>query len=249
MPKLVKLYDIPLAWRKTARELGVVYVQGKGWFCTEPVPEELLMFVPNEVTQKSGRQTNVGRACPKCGSHTILRESARGSFWGCATYPRCNGTVDLYAEEEKNYKPKNASAEKARAVGFTKAPNHVVYGSACPKCGSQMVLRDSPYGNFWGCMKFPQCKEKIKAKATDEEIVKLRQAIPKEPKVANSTESVLLLAKEIFGSKIKVSQWFLLPNSGLGGERPGNLLGTEEGCDRVMALLQEIDKTGKKRGY
>jgi len=253
MSTLVKLYDIPVAWRKIARELGVVYVQGKGWFCHEPVPEKLLMFVPNEVTLKSGRQNNVGRACPICGNHTILRESARRSFWGCSNYPRCHGKIDLYAEEEKAYEPRKTASEKVQTVVFPRASNQIVYGSACPKCGSQTVLRESPYGAFWGCMKFPKCNGKGKDKPSDEEIVKLRQATPEKLQVANSgerevllansAERVLLVAKGVFENKIKASQWFLLANSALGGEVPGSLLGTEEGCERVITVLQEIHKT------
>ncbi|PZN07606.1 MAG: hypothetical protein DIU76_04270, partial [Bacillota bacterium] len=29
---------------------------------------------------------------------------------------------------------------------------------ACPRCGSRMVLRRGPYGAFWGCSRFPDCK-------------------------------------------------------------------------------------------
>ncbi len=36
-------------------------------------------------------------ACPKCGSNMVLRTAKKGStagsqFWGCSTYPKCNGT-------------------------------------------------------------------------------------------------------------------------------------------------------------
>ena len=35
--------------------------------------------------------------CPQCGAQMVLRTAKRGarageSFWGCSTYPRCNGT-------------------------------------------------------------------------------------------------------------------------------------------------------------
>jgi restriction system protein len=28
----------------------------------------------------------------------------------------------------------------------------------CPKCGSPMVKRNGPRGEFWGCSTFPKCK-------------------------------------------------------------------------------------------
>jgi restriction system protein len=39
-------------------------------------------------------------ACPACGSTLIKRQAKRGgnagnAFWGCSTYPKCRGTVQL----------------------------------------------------------------------------------------------------------------------------------------------------------
>jgi len=33
----------------------------------------------------------------------------------------------------------------------------------CPKCGSNMVLRNGPFGEFYGCSNFPQCKSTQKS--------------------------------------------------------------------------------------
>ncbi len=35
---------------------------------------------------------------------------------------------------------------------------------ACARCGSRMVLREGPYGFFWGCTRFPECwgKERLR---------------------------------------------------------------------------------------
>lgn len=27
----------------------------------------------------------------------------------------------------------------------------------CPRCDSEMLLREGPYGMFWGCSSFPEC--------------------------------------------------------------------------------------------
>ena len=39
----------------------------------------------------------------------------------------------------------------------------------CPKCDSNLVLRSSIYGKFFGCSKYPKCKhiEKIENKDSE----------------------------------------------------------------------------------
>ena len=36
-----------------------------------------------------------GPPCPRCGAKLALRESEYGPFWGCSTYPQCNGKLSL----------------------------------------------------------------------------------------------------------------------------------------------------------
>src|SRR5471032_2897352 len=33
--------------------------------------------------------------CPSCGQKSVARESARGRFWGCRSYPRCHGKLGM----------------------------------------------------------------------------------------------------------------------------------------------------------
>lgn len=33
--------------------------------------------------------------CPSCGAKMTARDSKRGRFWGCSTYPRCNSTLNM----------------------------------------------------------------------------------------------------------------------------------------------------------
>lgn len=37
-------------------------------------------------------------------------------------------------------------------------PSNQVLGEKCPKCGSDLKLRNGVYGEFWGCMGFPNCR-------------------------------------------------------------------------------------------
>lgn len=53
----------------------------------------------------------------------------------------------------------------------SKAPSNSILKSEiedsplCPKCGNKMVEKNGPYGNFWGCTKFPNCKGSIPFKS------------------------------------------------------------------------------------
>lgn len=37
--------------------------------------------------------------CPKCGSPMVKRMN--GKFWGCSTYPKCKGTINIESDEEE----------------------------------------------------------------------------------------------------------------------------------------------------
>ncbi len=61
----------------------------------------LLALVRSVQTEASAKPpaTTAAPACPKCGSPMALRTAKRGAksgnqFWGCSTYPVCNGTRD-----------------------------------------------------------------------------------------------------------------------------------------------------------
>jgi len=61
----------------------------------------MLQSAKSGMKKVESKQPNVATAapaCPNCGSAMVQREAKRGAnagsyFWGCATYPRCRGTV------------------------------------------------------------------------------------------------------------------------------------------------------------
>ena len=39
--------------------------------------------------------------CPKCGGKMVSRKSSYGVFWGCADFPRCDGTRDSFGRTKQ----------------------------------------------------------------------------------------------------------------------------------------------------
>ncbi|MFC2130066.1 type I DNA topoisomerase [Bacteroidota bacterium] len=79
--------------------------------------------------------------CEKCGAPMIIKVSRRGRFLGCSKYPECTSTKPL---------PKVEQEQKKEPV--------IAEGITCDKCGSPMYLRESRFGKFYGCIKYPECK-------------------------------------------------------------------------------------------
>jgi DNA topoisomerase I len=78
--------------------------------------------------------------CEKCGAPMVIKVSRRGRFLACSRYPECKFTKPL---------PKIDEQEKKEPV--------IAEGITCPKCGSPMYLRESRFGKFYGCSKYPEC--------------------------------------------------------------------------------------------
>lgn len=58
-----------------------------------------LKYLPAESRQKLLAFATEGDyttpTCPKCGQKLVARESNRGKFWGCRSYPRCRGVLAI----------------------------------------------------------------------------------------------------------------------------------------------------------
>jgi restriction system protein len=77
-----------------ARGRNVTLLAGEALFA-------MLQAAKTETTKLEATQAKpaaTGPACPVCGSAMVRREAKRGTnagsyFWGCATFPKCKGTV------------------------------------------------------------------------------------------------------------------------------------------------------------
>src|SRR5262249_17621903 len=128
-------------------------------------------------------------ACEKCGSPMLLRDSKRGPFLGCSSFPKCRSTKmvkkltgqDL-AQVEKLIpllKEKSAEAQAlvAKIIGENPAaPSSTVNLSQvatdidCEDCGKPMIIRTGRRGPFLGCSGYPKCKNtaEVPAKLMEE---------------------------------------------------------------------------------
>jgi DNA topoisomerase-1 len=114
--------------------------------------------------------------CEKCGSAMILRDSKRGPFLGCSSFPKCRATkqvakltgADLAMAEALIPALKEGSqkaAEMAAKLNGGVAPaatngkaGPIATDIDCDECGKPMVIREGRRGKFLGCSGYPKCK-------------------------------------------------------------------------------------------
>lgn len=65
--------------------------------------------------------------------------------------------TDLLSKFYERFKEELENAQK----GMKKEGGEIYYSERCPLCGSYMILRESRYGKFLTCSRFPRCKGKI----------------------------------------------------------------------------------------
>ncbi len=121
--------------------------------------------------------------CEKCGSPMILRDSKRGPFLGCSSFPKCRSTKmmkKLVGDELKQIEALvpllkeegTKSAEMAAKIlgeNPTAAKAKPINGTAtdidCDDCGKPMTIRSGRRGYFLGCSGYPKCKNTMEMPA------------------------------------------------------------------------------------
>jgi DNA topoisomerase I len=113
----------------------------------------------------------------QCGGTLQIRKGKFGRFVGCSLYPECKNTFKL--PQKGIIKPLGKQCEHCQhplvklgsrtycinlqCPGKPKPDTPTV--QLCPKCGKQLMLRSSFYGQFWGCSSYPACRYKEVSKA------------------------------------------------------------------------------------
>ena len=83
--------------------------------------------------------------CPEC-SHTLhVKIGKNGHFLACSGYPECKYSRDYTRDEKGNIQPVEPLADE---------PTDKI----CEKCGRPMVLKRGPFGDFFACSGYPECR-------------------------------------------------------------------------------------------
>lgn len=80
--------------------------------------------------------------CDKCGAPMVVRWGSNGSFLACSGYPACKNTREFRRDAE----------------GRIEVIEPERRSETCPSCGAPMVVRQSKFGAFLGCSRYPECK-------------------------------------------------------------------------------------------
>jgi len=79
--------------------------------------------------------------CDLCGADMEIKVGRFGRFLACTNYPACKNVKSL-----KEFSTKDEKSEPVEQLD-----------EQCPKCGNTLVYRNSRYGKFIGCSKYPDC--------------------------------------------------------------------------------------------
>jgi len=88
--------------------------------------------------------------CENCGRPMVMKRGRFGQFLACTGYPECKTTRKLIATKQG---------------GLRAAKPDQILDEMCPRCGSNLVLKQGRFGEFTACTKYPECKY-IKHKST-----------------------------------------------------------------------------------
>jgi DNA topoisomerase-1 len=118
----------------------------------------------------------------------LLRDSKRGPFLGCSSFPKCRSTKMVKKLEGADLQQVEAllpllkeGAAKAQAMvdkiisanpaaAATAKATNITTDIDCDECGKPMIIRNGRKGRFLGCSGYPKCKNtaEVTAKLIEE---------------------------------------------------------------------------------
>src|SRR5215204_579691 len=93
--------------------------------------------------------SNLEEECENCGKPMALKRGRFGQFLACTGYPDCKTTRKIIATKQ----------------GMTAAKPDQILDEKCPKCESNLVIKQGRFGEFTACTNYPKCKY-VKQKTT-----------------------------------------------------------------------------------
>jgi DNA topoisomerase-1 len=94
-------------------------------------------------------EEDLDETCENCGRPMIVKRGRFGQFLACTGYPECKTTRKLIATRQ----------------GMTAAKPDQILEERCPRCGSNLVIKQGRFGEFTACTNYPQCRY-VKQKST-----------------------------------------------------------------------------------
>jgi DNA topoisomerase-1 len=100
-------------------------------------------------TPEPGAEGEIEEACENCGKPMVVKRGRFGQFLACTGYPECKTTRKIITTKQ----------------GITAAKPDQMLDEKCPKCGSNLVIKQGRFGEFTACSSYPTCKY-VKQKTT-----------------------------------------------------------------------------------
>jgi DNA topoisomerase I len=100
-------------------------------------------------TPEPGAEGDIEEACENCGKPMVVKRGRFGQFLACTGYPECKTTRKIITTKQ----------------GITAAKPDQMLDEKCPKCGSNLVVKQGRFGEFTACSSYPACKY-VKQKTT-----------------------------------------------------------------------------------
>jgi DNA topoisomerase-1 len=104
---------------------------------------------------KEGYEPDPPVACDKCGKPMVIKAGKFGLFLACSGYPACTGYPEC----------KTTRKIIATKQGLAAAKPDQILDERCPKCGSNLVVKQGRFGEFTACTSYPTCRY-VKQKTT-----------------------------------------------------------------------------------
>jgi DNA topoisomerase-1 len=100
-------------------------------------------------TPEPGAEGEIEETCENCGKPMVVKRGRFGQFLACTGYPECKTTRKIIATKQ----------------GIAAAKPDQIIDEKCPKCGSNLVIKQGRFGEFTACTNYPACKF-VKQKST-----------------------------------------------------------------------------------
>src|SRR3954463_14273429 len=102
-----------------------------------------------ETPEAGAEGEGLEEACENCGKPMAMKRGRFGQFLACTGYPECKTTRKVIATKQ----------------GMTAAKPDQLLDEKCPKCDSNLVIKQGRFGEFTACTNYPKCKY-VKQKST-----------------------------------------------------------------------------------